>query len=208
MPEGTLAQVPGVPVTLQAMQVGHDADPQQTPSTQLRPVRQSVVAVQVCPCRFLLPHRFVIGSQMVGLTQSPSTLHAVLQLVVPLHMYGVQLVVVAVLQVPAPSQVRAFVCVEDPEAQLEATQIAPAAYRWQAPAPSQTPVVPQLATPWSLQVPCGSLAPAATLLQVPAVADEAARLAGAVAVRRAADALAAEAGLALRRRWRSSARCP
>ena len=49
VPEGTLAQVPGVPVTLQAMQVGHDADPQQTPSTQLRPVRQSPVAVQVCP---------------------------------------------------------------------------------------------------------------------------------------------------------------
>ena len=49
VPEGTLAQVPGVPVTLQAMQVGHDVDPQQTPSTQLRPVRQSAVAVQVCP---------------------------------------------------------------------------------------------------------------------------------------------------------------
>src|SRR4051812_46605777 len=108
---------------------------------------------------------------MVGKTQSASTLHAVLQLVVPLHMYGVQLVVVAVLHVPAPSQVRAFVCVDSPEAQLEATQIAPAAYRWQAPAPSQTPVVPQEPTPWSLQVPCGSLVPTATLLQVPALAD-------------------------------------
>ena len=108
---------------------------------------------------------------MVGPTQSPSTLHAVLQLVVPLHMYGLQLVVVAVLQVPAPSQVRAFVCVDNPEAQLEATQIAPAAYRWQAPAPSQTPLVPQEATPWSLQVPCGSLVPTATLVQVPAVAE-------------------------------------
>lgn len=108
---------------------------------------------------------------MVGLTQSVSALQAVLQLVVPLHMYGAQLVVVAVLQVPAPSQVRAFVCVEDAEGQLEETQIAPAAYRWQAPAPSQTPFVPQVATPWSLQVPCGLLAPTATLLQVPAVAD-------------------------------------
>lgn len=49
MPDGTSAQVPGVPVTLQAMQVGHDVDPQQTPSTQLSPVRQSVVMVQACP---------------------------------------------------------------------------------------------------------------------------------------------------------------
>jgi hypothetical protein len=170
VPDGTLAHVPGVPATLQAMQVAHDVDPQQTPSTQVRPDRQSAVAVQACPWRFLLPHRFVIGSQMVGLTQSASPLQAVLQLVVPLHTYGVQLVVVAALQVPAPSQVRAFVCV-DPELQLEETQIAPAAYRWQAPAPSQTPVVPQVATPWSLQVPCGSLAPAVTLLQVPALAD-------------------------------------
>ena len=31
--------------------------------------------------------------------------------------------------------------------------------------------MPQLATPKSLQVPCGSLVPTATLLQVPAVAD-------------------------------------
>jgi hypothetical protein len=49
VPDGTLAQVPAVPVTLQAMQVGHDVDPQQTPSTHVRPDRQSFVAVQDCP---------------------------------------------------------------------------------------------------------------------------------------------------------------
>ena len=87
---------------------------------------------------------------MVPLTQSASALHAVLQLVVPLHMYGVQFVVVAVLQVPAPSQVRAFVCVlSGPRGgSWRRTQIAcRRAYRWQAPAPSQTPFVPQVATP-------------------------------------------------------------
>jgi hypothetical protein len=36
-------------------------------------------------------------------------------------------VVVAVLQAPAPSQVRAFVCVDDPAGQVEATQTVPAA---------------------------------------------------------------------------------
>ena len=55
--------------------------------------------------------------------------------------------VVAVLQVPAPSQVRAFVCVDDPEEQLDATHTVPAAYRWQAPEPSQTPLVPHEAAP-------------------------------------------------------------
>jgi len=47
VPDGTLAHVPGVPVTLQAMQVGHEVEPQQTPSTQVSPVRQSAVAEQV-----------------------------------------------------------------------------------------------------------------------------------------------------------------
>lgn len=55
--------------------------------------------------------------------------------------------VVADLQVPAPSQVRAFVWVDAPEGQLEATHTVPAAYRWQAPAPSQTPSVPHEAAP-------------------------------------------------------------
>jgi hypothetical protein len=40
-----------------------------------------------------------------------------------------------------------------------------------APAPSQTPSVPQLAWPWSAQRPCGSTAPSATLLHVPSVAE-------------------------------------
>jgi hypothetical protein len=84
-PVGTLVQVPALPWTLQARQVPQDADAQQTPSTQLSPVRQSVVALQVWPWRFLVPHRLVFGSQMSGVRQSVSALHAVLQLVVPLQ---------------------------------------------------------------------------------------------------------------------------
>jgi hypothetical protein len=82
---GTLVHVPALPWTLQARQVPHDADAQQTLSTQVSPVRQSVVTLQVWPWRFLVPHRFVFGSQMSGARQSASCLHAVLQLVVPLQ---------------------------------------------------------------------------------------------------------------------------
>jgi hypothetical protein len=45
-PEGTLAQVPGLPGTLHDMQVPQEGDAQQTPSTQVSPLRQSVVALQ------------------------------------------------------------------------------------------------------------------------------------------------------------------
>jgi hypothetical protein len=58
---------------------------QQTPSTQLLPVRQSPVAVQPCPRRFLVPQRLVLGSQMSGDRQSPSTVQAALQAVDPLQ---------------------------------------------------------------------------------------------------------------------------
>src|SRR6185312_2898270 len=172
-PAGRLVQVPALPVTLQAWQVPQAVEPQQTPSTQLRPVRQSPVALQVWPCRFLLPHRLVFGSQLNPEAQSASVLHAVLQLVVPLQVNGAQLVVPAVWQVPLPSQVRALFCVDIPDGQLEATHTVPAAYFAQAPEPLHTPVVPHEAAPWSLHVACGSLWPAATLVQVPAVLAEA-----------------------------------
>ena len=52
--------------------------------------------------------------------------------------------------------------------QLAATHIVPAAYRRQAPAPSQVPSVPQLGAPLSVHWFSGS-APTATKVQVPAV---------------------------------------
>jgi hypothetical protein len=42
----TFAQLPRLPVTLQAWQVPHEAVLQQTPSTQLLPVRQSLELLQ------------------------------------------------------------------------------------------------------------------------------------------------------------------
>jgi len=81
----TGAQVPGLLATLQAWQVPQTLVLQHTPSTQLSPVKQSVVAVQACPSRFKFPHRLVFGSQMVGDWQSASTVHAALQAVDPLQ---------------------------------------------------------------------------------------------------------------------------
>jgi hypothetical protein len=85
----------------------------------------------------------------------------------------VQFVVVAAPHFPAPSQVCALFCVDEPLGQVGWTQTVPAAYRWQAPLPSHTPLVPHDAAPWSLQVVDGSLPPADTLVQVPAVLAEA-----------------------------------
>jgi len=168
-PAGMFVQVPGLPGTLHDWQVPHADDAQQTPSTQLRPDRQSAVTLQVCPWWFN-PQMFAVQCWFAA--QSPSLVHAVLQ-VVPLHAYGLQSVVVAVWHLPLPSQVRAFVWVDVPVGQVGATHTVPAAYRWQPPLPSQTPVVPHDAAPRSLQVDEGSTPPAATLVQVPAVLAEA-----------------------------------
>jgi hypothetical protein len=51
VPDGTFAHVPRLPETLQAWHIPQDVDPQQTPSTQESPLKQSAVLVQVCPCR-------------------------------------------------------------------------------------------------------------------------------------------------------------
>jgi hypothetical protein len=87
-PDATFAHVPALPTMLQAWQVPHDEVPQQTPSTQKSPVRQSIVTAHGWPRRFLSPHRFVLGSQMLGARQSASTVQVALQaaFVAPLHM--------------------------------------------------------------------------------------------------------------------------
>lgn len=83
---GTLVQLPALPWTLHAWQVGHAAALQHTPSTQLAPVRQSAVPVHDWPRRRLLPQKFVSGSQIAGARQSVSTVQAPRHAVVPLHM--------------------------------------------------------------------------------------------------------------------------
>lgn len=52
---GMLAQVPALTPTLHDLQVPQELAPQQTPSVQKSPVKQSVVAVQACPRRFFVP---------------------------------------------------------------------------------------------------------------------------------------------------------
>lgn len=126
-PEGMLAHVPALPGTLQAWQVLHDGDAQQMPSTQVRPVKQSLVTVQLFPCETKFPHLFVIGSQLVPGAHCEFIVQVVLQSVVPLHENCPQELVVAVLHTPVPSQVRAFVRVVEPVGQLEAAQTVPAA---------------------------------------------------------------------------------
>jgi hypothetical protein len=145
---GTLAQFPGLPARLQTWQVEHELELQQTPSTQLLPVRHSLVIVQGWPSRFLLPQRLVTVSQMSGGKQSVSTVQAALQaLLAPLHMKGAQLSVVGCWQVPLPSQVRPVVSVEPVPGQEGGWQEVPPAYLRQAPLPSQNPSWPQVACP-------------------------------------------------------------
>lgn len=122
-PAAMFVHVPALPLTLQDWQVPQAADAQQTPSTQLKPDRQSLVTLQVCPWWFF-PQMFAV--QVFPDMQSPSTLHAVLQ-VVPLQAYGAQLVVLPVWHFPAPSQVRALFWVDVPVGQLGGTHTVPAA---------------------------------------------------------------------------------
>jgi hypothetical protein len=85
VPSGTLVQLPALPATLQAWQVPQALALQQTPSTQVALVKQSVVDEQGCPRRCLFPHLFVAGSQMFPGRQSASLVQAALQAVVPLQ---------------------------------------------------------------------------------------------------------------------------
>src|SRR5450432_2458509 len=113
-PDPTLEQAPALPTTLQAWQAAHIEVPQQTPSTQKSPVRQSAVTMHDCPRRFLSPQRLVLRSQMLGARQSVSAVHAALQAAidVELHRKGAQAIVEAAWQLPTPSQVRGCVSVE------------------------------------------------------------------------------------------------
>lgn len=84
-PSGTFVQLPALVPTLHAWHNEHALVLQQTRSTQVLPVRQSVVAVHGCPRRALLPHRLVCGSQMLGARQSASRVQAARHAVAPLQ---------------------------------------------------------------------------------------------------------------------------
>jgi hypothetical protein len=125
VPSATLAQLPAAPGTLHAWQVPQAVALQHTPSTQVAPVRQSLVDEQGWPRRCLLPHLFRAVSQ-IPCEQSPSPVHAALQAVEPLQTYGAHDSVVAAWQTPRPSQVRPEVCVVEPLGQVGAAQAVPA----------------------------------------------------------------------------------
>jgi hypothetical protein len=110
--------------------------------------------------------------QTAGEAQSVAEVQEVLQTLVP-HSNGKQGIALGVRHFPAPSQVEAAVNTVVPVGQVEALQVVPDTYFWQAPLPSHLLLLPHDAAPASLQVACGSAAPTATLVHVPRVVDRA-----------------------------------
>ena len=121
-PAGVGWQEPAWPLMLQARQVPQLVDEQQTPSTQF-PLSHSPPPWQSWPRR-LRPHEPLL--QTLPGAQSLSAAQTAMQ-VVPLQAKGAQLWVVAGLQVPAPSQLRASEAVVVPTAQEGPAHCVPAA---------------------------------------------------------------------------------
>jgi hypothetical protein len=170
LPAGTGWHDPAEPVRLQTWQLPQLGDEQQTPSTQL-PLPHSVPAAQIWPSRFG-PQDPAL--QTLGARQSPSLAQTATQpWVAALQAKGVQVWVVAGLQVPAPSQVRASAAIIGSAVQAGGAHCVPAAKSWQAPAPLQKPVVPQVEAPWFVHWPVGSEPPTGTGEQVPGLPDRA-----------------------------------
>jgi hypothetical protein len=119
-PLGTLVQAPSVPAIAQDLQVPVHAVAQQMLCAQM-PLAQSVLAVQDTPLGRLVQ---TPPAQMFGETQSVSTVQVALQAPAP-HTNGSHIDVVAVWQVPAPSQARPDVSVEP--VHVAAAQLVPAA---------------------------------------------------------------------------------
>jgi hypothetical protein len=150
---------------LQALQVAVQAVAQQTPCEQAPELHVAPV-VHAVPLG-ARPQLFVVVLQVAGDAQSASAAQVALQASpAALQAKGAQLVGVAALHVPAPSQARAAAAA--PLAQVAAPHTVPAAYSWHFAAPSHRPLVPQAAAPASAHWASGSC-PAGTLVQVPAL---------------------------------------
>ena len=144
-------QVPALPVSAHDRHVPAQAVAQQTPWAQ-KPELQSVPAPQVAPTG-LRPQLPLV--QVREGPQSASVWQAVWQVASSPQVNGAHEWLCPVAHVPRPSQRPAEVSVWP--AQLGAWQVTPAGYFWQAPAPLQTPSVPQLAAPVSWQSLRGSV---------------------------------------------------
>ena len=160
-PAGTGVQVPALPASAHDMQVDPQAVAQQSPCAQI-PVLHSVPPAQGAPVDFS-PHDPPV--QTAGAAQSAFELHVALQAAAP-QVKGAHDVAAGWTHVPAPSQLAPAVKVAPPVGQVAARQEVPWTYFWQAP-PAHLPLVPQLAAPWSLQLPAGSGIPVGTSVQRP-----------------------------------------
>ena len=165
-PAATDAQVPVVPARAHERQIPTQAVAQQTPCSQ-KPELHSAAAPQAALIGFLpqLPDR-----QVFGLVHSADVVHVVRHAAPVPQVNGSHDDSDVVWQVPVPLHVRAG---ENVEPVHDApTHTVPAAYRRQAPLPSQVPSVPQVEAPLSAHWLSGS-APTAANVQVPAVPDSA-----------------------------------
>jgi hypothetical protein len=160
-PLATFEQVPREFASAHDLHVPVQAVSQQTPCSQFAE-RHSLSAPQATP-RALRPHDPLV--QTAGEAQSAAEVQAARQTPVP-HRYGKHEVWAGVTHIPDPLQVEVPVNIVVPAAQVESAHAVPLAYSWQAPA-SHRPFRPQLAAPWSVQIPAGSTVPVATMVQVP-----------------------------------------
>lgn len=164
-PAGTFVHVPRLLESAQVWQAPLQALLQQKPCAQSLETH-SVPSAHGWPLP-LRPHEPVAVLQSAGGMQSTLLAQVVLHAVVA-HLNGKQAVGAGVTQAPAPSQLDAGVEAIVAVAQTAPLQVVPLPYCWQKPA-WHLPFVPQLAAPWSLQRPAGSLAPVGTVVHLPIV---------------------------------------
>jgi hypothetical protein len=158
-----LVQVPSEFASAHDWQAPVQAEVQQKPWAQVRPVRHSAEVTQAWPAG-LRPHDPLMHT--AGEVQSALVTQEFLQTPVP-QPYGKQEEAGGVLHLPAPSQVEAPVNVDVPPGQLEGMHWVCATYSWQLPLPSHLPFDWQEVDPLSWQMPAGSTWPTGTLVHVP-----------------------------------------
>ena len=153
--------LPSVAVSEQLRHEPVHAVSQQTPSTQWA-LTQSASALHALPSLILPQDLFM---QACPGSQSASTRHDVLQSP-SRHRLGLQLATPGGVHVPRPSQTPGRLRRTAP-AHMGARQRVSTAYFSQPPNPSHVPVLPQLGSPWSVQIARGSGAAGSTGQQVP-----------------------------------------
>jgi hypothetical protein len=157
-----LVQVPKVPARPHEAQPPAQAVAQQNPCWQ-RPEAHWAVDAQTVPSGC---SEQVVPLQTLGAVQSALAVQVVLQtLLVVSQAKAPHDEVVGGVQVPVP--LHSAGGVNTALVQVAAAHCVPEGYFWQAPAPLQKPLLPQLAAPALVQRAPGSVPPDGTLVQVP-----------------------------------------